>query len=114
MSFWANELAPNLFDSYDAWYRNYIKVCDCFPGTDELKVAEDYFNSINKFIDVTDKVNKTCEHCYYWDPFEKDFSGGIIECRCACIQHYRSFTTYFSKCDHFKWREDIWEDNKNG
>lgn len=47
MSFWANELAPNLFDSYDAWYRNYIKVCDCFPGTDELKVAEDYFNSTN-------------------------------------------------------------------
>ena len=43
MSFWANELAPNLFDSYDAWYRNYIKVCDCFPGTVELKVAEDYF-----------------------------------------------------------------------
>ena len=48
MSIWANELAPNLFDSYDAWYRNYIKVCDCFPGTDELKVAEDYFKSINK------------------------------------------------------------------
>ena len=43
MSFWAKELAPNLFDTYDAWYRNYVKECGSYPGTDELKVATDYF-----------------------------------------------------------------------
>lgn len=40
---YAKELAPNLFNSYDAWLENYRCVLARDPTHDELRDAELYF-----------------------------------------------------------------------
>ncbi len=70
MSIWANELAPNLFDTYEDWYNNYLKSCDTAPSNEERNNAFNYFRICKDLVDMTDESKKTCEYCHYWDRSE--------------------------------------------
>lgn len=42
--FYAKELAPNLFNSYTAWYKNYCVTCDTTPSKEAISEAKAYFH----------------------------------------------------------------------
>ena len=106
MSIWAKELAPNLFDTYEDWYNNYLKSCDTAPSNEERNDAFAYFRIRKDLIDMTDESNKTCEHCHYWDRSERNDDDGRFF-RYRCRRGNKKWTAYFQKCGQFKWREDI-------
>lgn len=46
MSKWAKELAPNLFNSFENWYDNYICRTGMEPDDFEKEAAIEYFQEI--------------------------------------------------------------------
>lgn len=46
MSKWAKELAPNLFNSFEDWYDNYILRVGMEPEDYQKEIAIDYFQEI--------------------------------------------------------------------
>ena len=53
---YANELAPQLFTSYTAWYKNYMNTCNVSPSKEEMEDAALYF--LNR--DIPGNKKKIC------------------------------------------------------